>query len=69
MKLSVASATSVMPKYDLPETDLEALSEFLLALDFGKQPMRIVQRGEILDNRSNVKNPASSLQCEAQAER
>lgn len=44
----LVSATSIMPKYNLPESDLQALADFLLALDFNKQPVRILRREEII---------------------
>jgi ubiquinol-cytochrome c reductase cytochrome b subunit len=40
--------TSIMPKYDLPDSDLEALAEFLLALDFPKYPAKTITREEAL---------------------
>jgi quinol-cytochrome oxidoreductase complex cytochrome b subunit len=40
--------TSIMPKYDLPNTELQALADFILALDFRRQPTRIIQRSEAL---------------------
>jgi quinol-cytochrome oxidoreductase complex cytochrome b subunit len=42
------SPTSIMPKYDLPETDLQALADFMLALDFRRQPVKTVPRAEAL---------------------
>jgi ubiquinol-cytochrome c reductase cytochrome b subunit len=43
------STTSIMPKYSLPEPDLQALADFLLALDFSKHPAKIVKRKELLN--------------------
>jgi quinol-cytochrome oxidoreductase complex cytochrome b subunit len=40
--------SSVMPKYPLPDEDLKALADFVLALDFGKHGMRTVTRGQAL---------------------
>jgi hypothetical protein len=37
-----------MPKYDLPESDLQALADFLLALDFGRRPAKTLLREEVL---------------------
>lgn len=45
---AVVDSTSIMPKYELPKQDLEALSSFLLALDFRKAPMKVLARDEIL---------------------
>lgn len=42
-------STSIMPKYDLPQADLQALADFLLSLDFSQHPMKIVQRAEVLN--------------------
>ncbi len=42
------NATSVMPKYDLPETDLQALADFVRALDFTDHPPRILSREDAL---------------------
>ena len=44
----VVSKTSIMPKYNLPESDLQALADFLLALDFSKYPAKILKREEVL---------------------
>jgi ubiquinol-cytochrome c reductase cytochrome b subunit len=44
----LVSATSIMPKYNLPEADLQALADFLLALDFSKHPPKILNRKEVL---------------------
>ena len=41
-------STSIMPKYDLPEADLRALADFMLALDFRHQPVKLLQRAEAL---------------------
>jgi succinate dehydrogenase/fumarate reductase iron-sulfur protein len=40
--------TSRMPGYKLPDADLEALADFVLALDFGKVPAKIVKSEEVL---------------------
>jgi quinol-cytochrome oxidoreductase complex cytochrome b subunit len=40
------NAGSIMPKYELPEADLAALADFMLALDFSRQPMRLRPRAE-----------------------
>ncbi|MFB3826580.1 MAG: cytochrome b N-terminal domain-containing protein [Bryobacteraceae bacterium] len=42
------SAASIMPKYNLPESDLQALGDFLLALDFSKHPVRVLTREEVI---------------------
>ena len=34
--------TSIMPKYDLPEADLNALADFILSLDFSKYPAKTI---------------------------
>ncbi len=44
----LVSAASIMPKYDLPESDLQALADFLLALDFSRRPAKILRREEII---------------------
>ena len=44
----MVAVMSTMPKYKLPEPDLRALAEFLLALDFGAYPSKIVKREEVL---------------------
>jgi ubiquinol-cytochrome c reductase cytochrome b subunit len=49
------SATSVMPKYDLPEADLKALGEFMLALDFGKHPVKLLKRADVLQGGAPAK--------------
>jgi ubiquinol-cytochrome c reductase cytochrome b subunit len=41
------SKTSIMPKYNLPESDLRALADFTLALDFSKYPVKILKREEV----------------------
>jgi mono/diheme cytochrome c family protein len=38
--------TSIMPKYDLPDADLQALADFVLALDFSRHPMKLLPRAE-----------------------
>jgi len=44
------SRTSIMPKYELSDADLQSLAEFVLALDFSKYPKKILQRQEILQS-------------------
>jgi quinol-cytochrome oxidoreductase complex cytochrome b subunit len=39
---------SIMPKYDLPDADLKALADFILALDFKKDAMKVVTRADAL---------------------
>ncbi|MCX7012873.1 MAG: cytochrome b N-terminal domain-containing protein [Candidatus Sumerlaeota bacterium] len=41
-------SASIMPKYDLPKSDLHSLAEFLLALDFHAAPMNTLKRDEAL---------------------
>ncbi len=41
--------TAIMPKYDLPQADREALADFVLSLDFSRQPMKILTRVEVLN--------------------
>lgn len=43
-----ASPASIMPKYELPEADLLALADFMLALDFTQAPARSVSREQAL---------------------
>jgi len=40
--------TAIMPKYDLPEADLNALADFVLSLDFSRYPMKMLPRAEAL---------------------
>jgi ubiquinol-cytochrome c reductase cytochrome b subunit len=49
---------SSMPRYELPQADLEALAAFTLALDFRNQPSRTIERGEALKSSPPV--PAQS---------
>ena len=44
--------SSTMPRYDLPEADLQALAAFTLSLDVGKQAYRTVKRGDVLSGTS-----------------
>ncbi len=44
-------SSSIMPKYELPEQDLRALAEFVLALDFRRYPMKIVKRDDVLGSK------------------
>jgi succinate dehydrogenase/fumarate reductase iron-sulfur protein len=39
--------SSAMPPYPLPDSDLRALADFVLALDFGRHPAKIVKREEV----------------------
>ena len=41
-------SSAIMPKYNLPQTDLDALADFVLSLDFSRYPTRIVTRAEAL---------------------
>lgn len=45
-------SSSIMPKYELPEKDLRALAEFVLALDFSKYPVKILRRDEVLNSKA-----------------
>jgi hypothetical protein len=38
-----------MPKYDLKEQDLNSLSDFILALDFNRHAMRIINQKDVND--------------------
>ena len=42
------STTSIMPKYNLPQSDLQALADFMLSLDFSKYSAKVVKREEVL---------------------
>jgi len=42
------SKTSIMPKYNLPASDLQALADFVLALDFSAYRAKILKRKEVL---------------------
>jgi ubiquinol-cytochrome c reductase cytochrome b subunit len=44
------SAWTIMPKYNLPETDLRSLAAFVLSLDFNRYSMKIVTREDIIKN-------------------
>ena len=44
-----ASPWSIMPKYDLSPTELNALSDFILALDFDRYGFRILKREDVID--------------------
>jgi hypothetical protein len=44
---SISRWTS-MPKYDLTEEELNALTEFILSLDFKRHGLRIISREEVL---------------------
>jgi cbb3-type cytochrome oxidase cytochrome c subunit len=41
--------SAIMPKYDLPQADLDALADFVLSLNFSRYPMKIVTRKEALN--------------------
>jgi quinol-cytochrome oxidoreductase complex cytochrome b subunit len=41
------SAWSIMPKYDLPETQLKALADFILALDFDRFKVKTVSKEDL----------------------
>ncbi|MGD9304023.1 MAG: cytochrome b N-terminal domain-containing protein [Desulfobacterales bacterium] len=43
------SPWSIMPKYDLKEQDLNSLSDFILALDFNRHAMRIINQKDVND--------------------
>ncbi len=47
---------SIMPGYELPDKDLQALAGFLAALDFSKYPMKIVKGQDVL--KSKADNPS-----------
>jgi ubiquinol-cytochrome c reductase cytochrome b subunit len=42
------SRTSIMPKYNFSDAELQSLADFVLALDFSKYKQKILQRQEIL---------------------
>ena len=42
------SPTSTMPKYPLPDKDLEALADFVLSLEFSEHGMKTVTRAQAL---------------------
>jgi ubiquinol-cytochrome c reductase cytochrome b subunit len=42
------SPHSIMPKYDLQAQDLQALADFVLALDFSRYPEKFLKREEVL---------------------
>lgn len=39
--------TTAMPAYDLPESDLQSLADFVLSLDFSKYPAKILTRNQV----------------------
>ena len=41
-----ARHSTAMPAYNLPESDLRSLADFILALDFSRYPARIVMRDQ-----------------------
>lgn len=50
------SSSSVMPKYDLPDKDLEALAAFIRALDFDRHPLKTLSKKEADQLVTEVKN-------------
>ena len=38
------SSTSIMPKYDLPDADLQSLADFILSLDFHQYSEKTITR-------------------------
>ena len=40
--------TAIMPKYDLPQSDLDALADFVLSLDFSRYSMKVETRAEAM---------------------
>ncbi|MGA2990664.1 MAG: cytochrome b N-terminal domain-containing protein [Candidatus Korobacteraceae bacterium] len=56
------SRTSIMPKYNFSDADLQSLADFVLALDFSKYPQKILKRSEILKTSpdANAANAASA---------
>jgi ubiquinol-cytochrome c reductase cytochrome b subunit len=42
------STWSIMPKYDLPETQVKAMADFILALDFDRYPVKTVSKADVL---------------------
>jgi ubiquinol-cytochrome c reductase cytochrome b subunit len=40
--------TSIMPRYDLPQQDLESLADFILSLDFSKYHSKTIARDAVL---------------------
>jgi ubiquinol-cytochrome c reductase cytochrome b subunit len=45
--------TSIMPKYDLPDADLQALADFVLSLDFSRHSIRTLSRAEVVKQSGN----------------
>ena len=45
------SPWSIMPKYDLSQSELEALAEFILALDFNTYPVKTVTRDAVIQKK------------------
>jgi ubiquinol-cytochrome c reductase cytochrome b subunit len=53
------SRTSIMPKYNFSDADLQSLADFVLALDFSRHQQKILRRPEILQ--SSPDKPAVGL--------
>jgi cbb3-type cytochrome oxidase cytochrome c subunit len=53
------SRTSIMPKYNFSDADLQSLADFVLALDFSRHQQKILRRPEILQ--SAPEKPVVSL--------
>ena len=47
------NSTSIMPKYDLPQGDLDALADFILSLDFSRHGMKTMTKSEALAQDKN----------------
>ena len=54
------SRTSIMPKYNFSDADLQSLADFVLALDFSKYPRKILPRQEILESAPTPANATSA---------
>jgi ubiquinol-cytochrome c reductase cytochrome b subunit len=77
------SRTSIMPKYNFSDPDLQSLADFVLALDFSKYPQKILRRPEVLQaisdkpiagllgshGRQSFPTQANVISVEAQADR
>ena len=61
------SSTSIMPKYDLPDADLQSLADFILALDFSKYNEKTVTRAEALEQEMNL--PRMGHRCFTESEK
>ena len=51
------SRFSIMPKYDLKQQELAALSDFILALDFSKNNAKTLKKDDVVKKMTGSKKP------------